>query len=985
MNKNQKKYILVTSSILTAAIILFAIVIQLNKSYFLIDSKKPPDESSKPIDSQKPSDKSSKIIGDLPDLPENPQPNLPFTSIVPVKFKTNTYKEMISHDGDAFAPKVSPDGRQIVFIQKLKSKTGLAIVDLLKSDIEPIDLGLDDYSHPSWNFDGTKVVFSGVKGSHYEIYVYDLKNRKLMQLTNSPDRKKYWPSFSPYMFGEHYRILYVSEEKGRKDIWWVRETGDADQPLTLPPNRVNEYRNSEVWKEFEPPKNFITRGGDFPEWSPSGNLVIYKTEDGKYGAIEYDYREWWKAISFDFPTVKGMLTWSPNQCSLLVYDSEEKSCHFASKGTPQKKRLLSDKHLTSPPAFFPDGKGLAYTHLRNGKSILSTEPLDDPMGDVVGLWMYPYKKSQMDQLRENQLLFFYRNYNQIYEIYESESYSEGEHKKPYLVTSDAVLETFYIAFSSLLSYAERVEFADALTEFASKGFETAKKKKAPKEIENFFLIGLTLIRPEGSKNIPPEVKEEVAKIKGASGSGESLFGKKLFYDDFLIRGKYERDEDLRKYFQALKWFQTFRFNLKKEKDRKWVAEILNVITSPEVYSPIERINNVLKDMIGESRYYGPLTLKKLSKEASLPAVRPTLPWIEIKDLFQLFPVFYTLDAFVFDELVTHTDRKETVGTRENPRVLPFGMDMMAAFGSEEAKKILLDELKEGRFENYEKRLNELMNKINNFSQNVWDQNLYNIWLDTLSTLLKNPYPNAPDFTHSRAWKRKQLNTALGSWVNLRYETIGYVEQVGAEAGEGGYERLSIGLPRGYVEPNPLFFKKLNDGFQRIAKEFGGMIKNVELRKAVLERIERYRNHLKILEKIAQKEVDNIPLTDDEYREILYIGRTIEHFILIMNSINSNRKQEGGLANPDSIKKVVDVQKFRDNSSVLILYEALGPANEINVIVPYYGRRQVVKGPVYSYYEFRSPEVWKNDRWRQQFEQSKTGTQPLPVWIKDYYE
>jgi len=183
----------------------------------------------------------------------------------------------------------------------------------------------------------------------------------------------------------------------------------------------------------------------------------------------------------------------------------------------------------------------------------------------------------------------------------------------------------------------------------------------------------------------------------------------------------------------------------------------------------------------------------------------------------------------------------------------------------------------------------------------------------------------------------------------------------------------------------LFFKKLNDGFQRIAKEFGGMIKNVELRKAVLERIERYRNHLKILEKIAQKEVDNIPLTDDEYREILYIGRTIEHFILIMNSINSNRKQEGGLANPDSIKKVVDVQKFRDNSSVLILYEALGPANEINVIVPYYGRRQVVKGPVYSYYEFRSPEVWKNDRWRQQFEQSKTGTQPLPVWIKDYYE
>jgi Tol biopolymer transport system component len=969
MNKNQKKYILVTSSILTAAIILFAIFIGQNRDFFLRDSKTV-------------SDKSPPQIPILPDQSENPQPNLPFTSIVPVKFKPNTYKEIIPHDGDAFAPKVSPDGRQIVFIQKLKSKTGLAIVDLLKSDIEPIDLGLDDYSHPSWNFDGTKILFSGVKGSRYEIYVYDLKNRKLIQLTNSPERKKYWPSFSPYMFGEHYRILYVSEEKGRKDIWWVRETGDADQPLTLSPSRVNEYRNSKVWKEFEPPKNFITRGGDFPEWSPSGNLVIYKTEDGKYGAMEYDYREWWKVIYFDFPTIKGMLTWSPNQCSLLVYDSEEKSCHFVSKGTLQKKRLLSNKQLTSSPAFFPDGKGLAYTHLKAGKSVLSIEPLDDSMGDVVNLWQYPLK-GQIDQLRENQLLFFYRNYDQIYDIYESESYSEGEHKKPYLVTSDAVLETFYMAFSALLSYAERVEFADALTEFASKGFETARKIKAPKEVENFFLIGLTLIRPEGSKNIPPEVKEEIEKIKGASGSGVSLFEKELLYDDFLIRGKYERDEDLQKYFQALKWFQTFRFDLKKEKDRKWVAEILNVLSSPEVYSPIERINNVLKDIIGESRYYGPLTLKKLSKETSLPAVRPTLPWVEIKDLFQLFPVFYTLDAFVFDELITHTDRKETVGTRENPRVLPFGMDIMAAFGSEEAKKILLDELKEGRFENYEKKLNELTSKIGHFSQNVWDQNLYHIWLDTLSTLLKKPPSNAPDFTHSRAWKRKQLNTALGSWVNLRYETIGYVEQVSAEAGEGGYERLNIGLPRGYVEPNPLFFKKLNDGFQRIAKEFRNMIKNAELRKAVLERIERYRNHLKILENIAQKEVDNIPLTDDEYREILYIGRTIEHFILIMNSINSNRRQEGGnaLFNADPIKKVVDVQKFRGT----ILYEALGPANEINVIVPYYGRKQIVKGPVYSYYEFRSSEVWKNDKWRKEFEQGKKGTQPLPVWIKDYYE
>ena len=64
-----------------------------------------------------------------------------------------------------------------------------------------------------------------------------------------------------------------------------------------------------------------------------------------------------------------------------------------------------------------------------------------------------------------------------------------------------------------------------------------------------------------------------------------------------------------------------------------------------------------------------------------------------------------------------------------------------------------------------------------------------------------------------------------------------LEQVAAESGEGGYERLNIGFPRGYVEPNPLFFNKLSEGFKRIAKMFRD-IKDDNLGKKISGRIEK---------------------------------------------------------------------------------------------------------------------------------------------------
>jgi hypothetical protein len=907
-----------------------------------------------------------------------------FTETVPIVFHVEKYRE-IPVSGEAFDPSVSPDGARIVFVIRTGGKTGIAVAELTGGKIFPLDTGLDGCSDPSWSADGEQIVFAGTKKGASEIYLYDLKEKRVAQVTSDPRRRKSRPRFSPHRFNDTYRIAYVSEEKGRKDIWWVRPTGRWDHPITVPPERMEEYRKSSYWKEIdsavEPPR-LVTRGGDAPEWSPSGNLILYRTAGGGYSILAYSYASWWRPTDIPAPSGGGLLSWSPNQNSFLDYDPALGRAAVIPRDTFSRKEVLTGKALTSQPSFFPDGRGFACTFRRDNRSVLAIEPYQDPLGDVANLWMYSYSARQREKLAANQLLFLHAEYDQIYSLYDTELYScgadteVGHHARPYLVTSDAVLETLYAAFSALYACVERAELAGALEEFARQGAAEARRMKVSGDVETMFLTGLVLLKPGAARDVRPDAGAEAARVTAASGIHASLFGKKIDYGDFFIRGKYERDTDLQGYFRALKWFQAFTFDLNSEKERKYAAEILSVAASPKVRPSLEKIYALYRGMVGESRYLNPLNLKAVPPHGAPATVTPGLPWIGMRDAFRLLPSVYTLDTYIFDELITHADRPETVGTLENPRMLPKGLDIMAAFGSGEARRILVAELKEGRYANYEKRLDEVTSFIGRFPRAAWDANLYQNWLDALATLVREQPEQGPAFTRTPGWRRKQLNTALGSWVNLRYETIAVVEQAVAECCEGGYEVLDVGRPKGYVEPIPEFFRGLDAGFAGIAAHLERAVRSPELRKGVLEKIAEYRRHLKTLETIARKELDGRPLTDKEYEEILYIGGTIEHFMLLMGSLNGAGNDQA-IRTPEPIRKIVDVQK--DPLGGRRLYEALGFADEIHVMVPYFGRRVIVKGPVYSYHEFTSEEALDSARWR------KSGSRQPPVWIRGFYE
>jgi hypothetical protein len=902
-----------------------------------------------------------------------------FIDVIPIFYRPTKQQEIMIRDGEAMNPRVSPDGSRIVFVMKRAGKNGLAVAELPAGAISVLAIDLDAAADPAWSADGTQIVFAGTTKEVSEIYLYNLKAKKLSQVTHAPERKKYWPRCSPYRFGKHYRIAYTSVEKGRKDIWWVRESGEYDQPVTIAEERKEAFAKAEYWKkessgEVPPP---ITTGGDSPEWSSSGNLLLYRTGANSFAALAYTYYDWWRPAKIKVPASSGLLSWAPNQSAFLEYDPLRKAAAVITRPSLQRKTVLSGKSLTSAPAFFPDGMSFACTTTGSGKSLLVIEPYDDPLGDVANLWMFGFGEKDRQKLMHNQLLFLETGNDHIYTLYDSEAYGPGvkdefsDHARPYFVTSDAVLETFYASFSALYANAERTVLAKALTEFCRAGAEVARYKKAAADVETLFTVGLALLQPETLKGASPQVREEVQRIEEAAGSQASLFAKDVAYGDFIIRGKYERDTDLKGFFRALKWFQAFTFDVQHEDERTQAAAVLAVARDPKVYPALEKMFALYGRMLGESRYRSPLNQQDFGGK-ELTAASYGLPWVSGVDKFRMLPPIYTLDAFIFDELITHTNRGDTVGTFDNPRMLPRGLDIMATFGSSEARIILVEELKEGRFANYEHHLDRVTGLVKNFPRSAWDANLYQSWLDLMGSLTREP-ETAPPFMKTAAWRRKQLNTALGSWVNLRYETIAMVEQVAAEAGEGGYEVLDVGRPRGYVEPNPEFFRTLDKAFERLAKEFETSLADADLRKEIGVRFAEHRTHLKALEAIARKELAGEPLTDGEYEEIISIGRTVEHFMQVIASANGNDGQP--LANPEPIRKIVDVQK--DDLHKVRLYEALGHASELDVVVPYFGRRQIAKGAIYSYYEFTSAENLNSEKWRAM-------KQPHPVWLRDFY-
>jgi len=144
---------------------------------------------------------------------------------------------------------------------------------------------------------------------------------------------------------------------------------------------------------------------------------------------------------------------------------------------------------------------------------------------------------------------------------------------------------------------------------------------------------------------------------------------------------------------------------------------------------------------------------------------------------------------------------------------------------------------------------------------------------------------------------------------------------------------------------------------------------------IIERLKEAASEARTFQKMAEKERRGESLTNEENEKILFVAGTAEHLFLVFNSLSN---KDYALSNPDPIAKIADVAGGNIVYKIPYLMSAVGNTMEWNYTVPFFGRHQIVKGSIYSYYEFSSDKSLTDQEWREKVE-----TQEILPWIKPF--
>jgi hypothetical protein len=353
--------------------------------------------------------------------------------------------------------------------------------------------------------------------------------------------------------------------------------------------------------------------------------------------------------------------------------------------------------------------------------------------------------------------------------------------------------------------------------------------------------------------------------------------------------------------------------------------------------------------------------------------------------FRLMGQRFTIDSWLFSEIVSPYSG-EYIGKRDprpftwvktpterEVRGFPRGLDVMALFGSKRAKEIL-KELGDTEYSDYEKKFSELKKEIDSLPLDAWFQNLYWNWFYVLRSLLREFGEGYQTFMQTKAWQDKELTTALSSWAELRHDTILYVKQsyTMAEMGAGLEEPVV-----GYVEPVPEFYARLLTLTKMTNEGLKKLVPKEELEKLKIENtLNRFSEILTRLLEISKKELENKPLTEEEYYFIDDFGAISEGLI---------EEIAEGEVDPEIFKTTLIADVHTEGNTKKVLEEGVG---YIKTLVVAYklpqGHILLGVGPVFSYYEFKQPMENRltDEAWR---EILKTNPPPEPEWVKNFSE
>lgn len=602
-------------------------------------------------------------------------------------------------------------------------------------------------------------------------------------------------------------------------------------------------------------------------------------------------------------------------------------------------------------------------------------------------------------------------FDQIHQIYEDNEYQYIAS----FVTTDSVTHIFHIFYDGFLRNLEKDELypksidlnKNLLAENISL-YDDLQNERL-KEIQNrniaFIATGLKLLGEE-PENLPGKAKELVdEEMKNVSQEGVStsvISGRDVDYSQLKPRGHYTRSEELKKYFSGTMFFGQVGLFIendgKPDEDSILQGLLLthSIYKNPEILKTWEDLVEPI-DFLVESAddlsireyartlygvYGKDFDINKLDDEKNISSAYKVLseyPDPQVAGFmgksFRFMPQRAVMDSVLMQNVVD-------IARDDKPSDRPIysGLDLMTAFGNEKALEIQKEDPYNSHWDKYQEKTDENISIVEKMEDLDWQKNMYRGWLWMLKSYDQKFGEGYPMFMRNDAWERKDLVSALGSFAELKHDTVLYGKAVMAEMGGGG----DFEIPKSYVEPNVELYEKLN-----WLLEFTKVnLKNRDMLSSKYEeKINNFQAMVVKFRDLSIKELQNEPLTEEEIEYLLYIGGEMESLMVdFVESTDENQISywyEIQNATDRRMPVVVDLMRVVENSVGLpkdeISHIGTGKPMEIFVIYPHEGKLYMGRGATFSYYEFLNKERPTDEEWQKMVYDEVID---FPAWYKD---
>ncbi len=714
---------------------------------------------------------------------------------------------------------------------------------------------------------------------------------------------------------------------------------------------------------------------------------------------------------------------SPSPSAALTTNSPSPSPDATASPAPTSTPEVKAANLSFEPKFGKVGSDYDPVNVTPKVADYSISP---DLSNVENLSQFPnLTEEQKAKLASNGFFATSTNREQLFYIYEENDYRYI----PSFVTTDSVLQVYHVFYDYTLRSVEGITLYPTALRLTNNMLiqlqkeydaitDTSVKTEAMTAL-GYFGVAQLAFGGALPSDFPEEVKaivdKEMEYINAANDADRNplgmegwrfnspLFGYDLDYSLFVPRGHYTRSEELKKYFKGMTWYGTIPFPMYKTDGvtRDTQSAIRSIIITaalcrlPEaeggelwenIYSPTSffvgaaddftpyQLAGIIGEVFGEDPALNDLSdTEKLGKfyegieKLPKPQINAKNDLAKANGLnvpegpqFRFMGQRYIPDSEILQELC------EPELTPFTGRAFPSGLDVFATLGSKRAAELISIYLKPTeKWPEYTENFERMTAKFKALPDSTWRSNMYYGWLWTQNSLTGEYGEGYPMFMRNTAWQDKSLSTALGSWSEMRHDTILYAKGSAAEKG-GGEDPLVVE----YVEPNAELYNRLLwlTAYSRENLSARGILpENI---KFVCERFEKM---LAFLRDCSIKELNGEALTEKEYRTLEYFGGTLES--LTTNCVENAEKWHQITSETDrNMAVIADVHTAIPGG---YLEEAVGSAAEIYVIVPIEGKLYLTRGAMFDYYEFVSQKRLTDEEWQKMLK-NKTAPERPPV-------